>query len=331
MARFNALIDFAGGHGKPFGHDFEVMDQGLHLGLHLFPVRQHDLGRVGFHRAFGHPVQRLLNDLHALAHLHQPNCIARPAVAVSRERNLELEFLIAGIRHIPAQVEVHSRGAQRGSSHAQRNGVGRREKAHALQPALEDRVAGQQVGILVDLFPEGADECLHPVQEVQRRLHRQAADPDVAGHHPLPGHGLKESQDVFALAESVQKDRERANIHGVRPQPDKVRIEAAQLSQQHPQPLRFVGNLQAKQLFDCQGVTQIVRQRVQIVDAVRQRHHLLIELGLAGLLNAGVQIADLRIKPHNDLTVNLQHQAQNAMRRRVLRAHIQHHVLVLGA
>ena len=62
-----------------------------------------------------------------------------------------------------------------------------------------------------------------------------------------------------------------------------------------------------------------------------ERDHLLVELGLAGLLDAGVQIADLRVEADDDLAVDLQHQAQNAMRGRVLRPHIDDHVLVVGA
>ncbi len=78
-------------------------------------------------------------------------------------------------------------------------------------------------------------------KEVQRRLHGKAADADVAGHHALSGHSLKEAKNILAFAEGIKKDGERANVHGVRAQPDQVRIQAAQLGQQHPQPLAFAG------------------------------------------------------------------------------------------
>jgi hypothetical protein len=48
-------------------------------------------------------------------------------------------------------------------------------------------------------------------------------------------------------------------------------------------------------------------------------------------LDAGVQVADLGIDADDDLAVDLQHQAQHAVRRRVLRPHVEDHVLVFGA
>ena len=78
------------------------MNERLHLRLHLLAVGQHDLGRVSLDRPFGHPVQRLLNHLHALAHLDKPDQIARPAVALSRNGHFELKLLIAGVGHIAA-------------------------------------------------------------------------------------------------------------------------------------------------------------------------------------------------------------------------------------
>ncbi len=57
----------------------------------------------------------------------------------------------------------------------------------------------------------------------------------------------------------------------------------------------------------------------------------MIKLGLAGFFDAGVQVADLRIEPDDDLAVDLDHQAQNAMHRWMLRPHVQHHMLIVRA
>jgi hypothetical protein len=91
------------------------------------------------------------------------------------------------------------------------------------------------------------------------------------------------------------------------------------------------GNFKVQQFFDGQRITKIVGQRIEVVDAIGQRHNLVIKLGLAGLLDAGVQIADLGIDADNDFAVDLQHQAQHAMGSRVLRPHVDDHVLVFGA
>ena len=58
---------------------------------------------------------------------------------------------------------------------------------------------------------------------------------------------------------------------------------------------------------------------------------LLIELGLAGFLDAGVQIADLGADADDDFAVDLDDQAQHAVRGRVLRAHVEDHAALAGA
>ena len=65
-------------------------------------------------------------------------------------------------------------------------------------------------------------------------------------------------QQLLALAEAVEEDGERADVHGVRAQPDQVRLDARQLVEQHAQVLRARRNLQLQQLFDRQAVAEIV-------------------------------------------------------------------------
>ena len=47
---------------------------------------------------------------------------------------------------------------------------------------------------------------------------------------------------------------------------------------------------------------------------------------LGDLLHAAVQIADVAIEIDNGLAVELENHAQHTVRRRVLRAHVQHHL-----
>src|SRR5208337_1658930 len=98
--------------------------------------------------------------------------------------------------------------------------------------------------------------------------HRKSADAEVAGHHALTGYSLKEAENLFALAEGVKKNGERANVHGVRAQPDEVRVQAAELGEQHADPLRALGNFETEQFFNGQTVTEIVGERIEIVDPV---------------------------------------------------------------
>ena len=55
--RFDHLVDFAFRHAEALGHDLEMVDEGLHLGLHLLAVGQHHVRVVGLPRARRHAFQ----------------------------------------------------------------------------------------------------------------------------------------------------------------------------------------------------------------------------------------------------------------------------------
>ena len=190
------------------------------------------------------------------------------------------------------------------------------------QPVAKDWISGQQIRILIDLFRERLDECLDAIEQIQRRLHCQPTDAEVAGHHSLTGHRLKNAQNVFTFPEGIEKNGERTNVHGVRAKPDQVRIQTRQFRQQHANPHGSLGNLQLQQFFDRQAVAEIVGHGAEIVHAIRQRDNLLIKLRLAGFFDAGMQIADFRVQANDNFAVDLKDQAQHTVRGRMLRAHV---------
>ena len=208
---------------------------GFHLRLHHFAIGQNDLGRIGLDGAFGHAVERLLTDLYRLAHLVHADDVARPDIAIVRDRHLELELFVAGVGHVAAQVPIDAASAQRRPGDAERDGVFGGEMADALGAIDPDGIAGQQVLILVDLRRHDVEQLLHALVEIDRRLHRDAADAEVGGHHALAGDVLEDLEQLFALAEAIEEDGKRADVHGVRAQPDQVRLDAGQLVEQHPQ------------------------------------------------------------------------------------------------
>ena len=166
--------------------------------------------------------------------------------------------------------------------------------AHAARALEPDGVLRQQVLVLVHAPGKLIDERPHALLPPPRRLERQPADAEVARHHALPGVHLEDAQNLLALAEAVEEHAHRADIDGVRPQPNQVAVEARQLGEHHPRPLRHGRDLEPQQLLHRQAVAQVVRERRQVVDAVGQRHRLLPRLDLELLFDARVQVADMR-------------------------------------
>src|SRR6202000_596819 len=147
--------------------------------------------------------------------LLQPDDGARPHVAIVRDGHLELELLVAGVGHVAAQIPVHARGAEGWPGDAESDAVLGAEMPYPFEAADPDGVAGKQILVFVDLLGKDLDELLNAIEEIERRLEGQASDAEVGGHHALPGDGLEDAEDFFTLAEGVEEDGERADVHGV--------------------------------------------------------------------------------------------------------------------
>ena len=80
------------------------------------------------------------------------------------------------------------------------------------------------------------------------------------------------------------------------------------------------GTVDAEQLLDRERVGVLLVHRRDIVEPVEIGHVLQIGARLHQLLGAAMQQADMRIDALDHLAVELQHQAQHAVRRRMLRA-----------
>ena len=81
-------------------------------------------------------------------------------------------------------------------------------------------------------------------------------------------------------------------------------------------------HFEAEQLLDREHVAVLHAHRRAIIEPVEIGQSLEVGLVLAELLGAAVEQADMRIDPLDDLAVELEHQAQHAVRGRMLRPEI---------
>jgi hypothetical protein len=88
-------------------------------------------------------------------------------------------------------------------------------------------------------------------------------------------------------------------------------------------------HLDAEQALRRQREAEVVEQWRQVVHPVGEGDALLPGVRLERLLEARVQEADVRPALAHHLAVELQHQAQHAVRAGVLRAHVQLHGVVV--
>ena len=98
--------------------------------------------------------------------------------------------------------------------------------------------------------------------------------------------------------------------------------DARDLGEQHADIFGARRRLDAEQLFDREREGMLLAHRRDVIEPVEIRHRLEIGLVLDQLLGAAMQQADMRIGALDHLAVHLEHEAQHAVRRRMLRPEI---------
>ena len=275
-------------------------------------------------------LQALLHDLGGLAHLLHADEIAVVAVAVLADRNIEIEFGIALIGLRLAQIPGRARAAHHHAGEAPVPGVLQLDDGDVDIALLEDAVAGEQAVEIVDHLQERIAEGIDVVDQLRRHVLVHAAGAEIGRVHAAAGDALVEHHQLLALLEAPQRRGERADIHRLRGDVEQMRQQTSDFGIEHANKLRALGHLDAEQLFDRQAEGVLLVHRRDVIEPVEIGHRLQIGLVLDQLLGAAVQQADMRIDALDDLAVEFQHQAQHAMRGRMLRPEIDGEVAQRG-
>ncbi len=296
------------------------------------------------------PVHALLDDAVALAQLFDPDQITIVTVAVLAHRNVEIDLVIGRVGLLLAQIPSKAGAADHGASEAELQGAFRRHHADADGALLPDAVVGEQGLVLVDVARKALGEVLDEVQQ------RAAAGGVLALHvllavvlggnlwiawHPVgqiavnparaivarmktrTGDRLVAVHQILALAEAVQEHGHGTHVQGVGAEPEQMIEDARDLVEQGTDPLGALRRLDAEQLLDGTHIAVLVTHHGHVIEPVHVTDALVEWLGLGELLGAAVQQPDVGIGAVDHLAVHLQHQTQDPVGRRVLRAEIQ--------
>src|SRR6266699_2767405 len=183
---------------------------------------------------------------------------------------------------------------------------------------LEDAVVGKQDLEIVADLEERIAEIPDIVDELRRQILVHAAGAKIIGVHAGSRGALVEYHQLLALLKAPQRRGERADVHGLGRDVEQMRQQPADLGIEHPDELRAFGHMDAQQLLGCQAERMLLVHRRDVVESVEIGQGLQIGLVFDQLLGSTVQQADVRIDALDDLAVELEHQAQHAMRGRVL-------------
>jgi hypothetical protein len=195
-------------------------------------------------------------------------------------------------------------------------------------PLHEDAVVDDEVEQLRESHRvKLAQEVARGADEAVRQVVADAAHPVVVVEQPRPAGPLEEVEDLLAVPQQVQERREGADVHRVGADRDRVRGDPLQLGHQHADRLHVRAHLDAHQLLDGEREAERVAHRRHVVHAVGVGQHPGVVDVLGVLLEAAVQVADVGPRRAHDLAVGAQLQPEHPVGRRVLRPHVEDHLV----
>ena len=155
----------------------------------------------------------------------------------------------------------------------------------------------------------------------------QATRPDVGVMQPRARRRLHQRLDHLALDERVEDRGHRAELERVGPQEHQVVQDAVPLGEHRADPPRAFGDLDAREPLDRDHPSELVVERREPVVPVHQHQDLTRVAVLGELLGRPVHVADDRLGADDHLAVELEHDAEHPVGRRVLRPDVEDHLL----
>src|SRR5262249_50207744 len=187
---------------------------------------------------------------------------------------------------------------------------------------LEDAVVGEQDLEVVADLEEGIAERLDVVDELLGQVLVHAADAEIGGVHAGARSALVEHHQLFALLEAPQRRRERAHIHGLGGDVEEMREQPADLAIEYADQLTAARHRDGKKPLCRKAESVLLIHGHDVIETVEIADRLEIGLVLDQLFGAAMEQTDMWIDAFHDLAVKLQHEAQHAMGRRMLRSKI---------
>src|SRR5690606_29652030 len=286
----------------------------------------------------------LADDAVALAHFRNTAQVTVVAIAIHAHRHVELDAVVDFVGHVLAKIPLDARTAQHGAGEAHGLGQFRGNHADIDQTLLPDAVVGQQGLVFVDTGRETVGEVFDEIEQrtgsglvheadfllaavlgvalvLGHGVGKIAIDParTVVGRvHARPGHRLVDVHEIFALTEGIEEHRHGPHVERVRTERHQVVQNTRDLVEHHADVLGPQGNSYAQQPLNRHDVGVLVAHHGDVVETVHVRQRLQIGTMLGQFFGGTVQQTDVRVSTLNDFAVHLEHQAQHAVRRRVL-------------
>src|SRR5215472_2931250 len=257
-----------------------------------------------------------------LSHLFHANHVPVIGVAFGTGGDFELVLVIGGVGLGLAHVPLYTAGAKDRAGSSECNAIGSAEDSDVASAPDPDAVAGEEVDVVLDATLEMLAEARDVPLEAVVGLVLQTADPERVGCQAGAAVFLEDFEDFFALAETVEQRRESADVQSVRAEPHKVARDALQFGENGANDLGARRRFGTEKFFDRLAVAQAVADCGDVIHTVDVRSKLLVGPVFGDFFDAAVKIAYDALGATDAFSVKFQLDAQHAMCRRMLRAHV---------
>ena len=140
---------------------------------------------------------------------------------------------------------------------------------------------------------------------------------------PLAGDIIHDVVDELPLVEAVDEAGERPQIERRSADAQEVVLDSPQLGEDGPHHLAPRGQVDAEERLHRVVPGDVVHDGADVVHAADGAHVLVVVVVLGELLEAAVQVADVRVRPHHPLAVELKHDPHRGVRGRMLGTEVQ--------
>ncbi|KPY29270.1 Uncharacterized protein ALO52_05149 [Pseudomonas syringae pv. primulae] len=331
LGRFDHLEGFVGRHDRAPRNLQEVRDQGFDVLQGALFGRRRGQRVIRLVRAGRHVAHALVDDLDALAHFFHAHHATVVGITMDCQRDFELEVLVARIRTSLAQVEVQAGGTQAWAGNAPVQRFFGVVGSDANGTALEDAVLQCRLGVFVEALWQPVHEVLDQLFPAAWQVVCNTADAIPGRVQTETGNGFDHRVCLLTVGEGEEHRGHRAHVLDIGTQEQQVAGDTEELGHHDTNHVDAIRHGDAGQFLDRKHVRQVVHHPAEVIDAVGVRDVAVPGLAFAHLLGTTVVIADVRDAVDDFFAVQLQDDTERTVGRRVVRAQVEEHVVLVLA
>ena len=234
---------------------------------------------------------RLLKNAHRLSHLLHFKRIPVKTVTNGTDRNIKIKTVIDGVGIIFTNIVRNPRCPQ----HCPAAAIGKSkffgEDADVFCTFLKNNVSCEQSVVFIKGFVHYFNHLFNPWNKGIRDIGKRASRPKKIHGQPGAAEFFEDICYQLTLLKPIEKGSNSPKIHAGNTPPEKVRLDALQLTDHDPDIFSTLRNPDFQGLFHGHAVPEIVNMTREIIEAIREVNILDISLAFCYLFKASMNIA----------------------------------------